>query len=314
MLGVSNTGGTAYASAISASNTGNYGDGIYVTAGYEAWGTESLGTQSLGSVGVLGSLSNSSGFSNVFYDLESDDGYSAGVWADGPDGQTAGLVATADDTYAGIFENSSSTNTTLYVYNGSSGGLGTAVRNVTSVLRAEGPEGVCGINQSGSLSCTGQVKAVVATQNGTHQVETYSVQSAENWLEDYGSGQLVNGGVTVTLDPLFAETVNTGVEFHVFLTPGGDCKGLYVANKTSTSFEVHELGGGATSIPFDFKIVAKRRGHENERLVDVTERMNFEANAAHPKPLAKPLPRKTMRANIRPASPAAKTAKAPARP
>jgi hypothetical protein len=110
-------------------------------------------------------------------------------------------------------------------------------------------------------------------------------------MEDYGSGQLSDGSATIQLEPAFAETVNTGVEFHVFLTPGGDCKGLYVINKTGASFEVHELGGGSSNIPFDYKIVAKRNGLENQRLVDVTDRMNSEAATAKFRTLDKPLPR-----------------------
>jgi hypothetical protein len=134
------------------------------------------------------------------------------------------------------------------------------------------------------MACTGQIKNLVTTHDD-RQVETYSVQSAENWLEDYGGGQLQNGSATVALDPAFANTVNTGVEFHVFLTPKGDCEGLYVANQTSTSFEVHELRKGQSNVAFDYKIVAKRSGHEAERLVDVTDRMKLEAASSHFKPL-----------------------------
>jgi hypothetical protein len=111
------------------------------------------------------------------------------------------------------------------------------------------------------------------------------VQSAENWLEDYGSGSLENGAARIALEPAFGDTVNTGVEYHVFLTPGGDCKGLYVTNKTAAGFEVHELGGGKASIPFDYKVVARRLGHETERLVDVTAQLKQEYDSAHPKPL-----------------------------
>jgi hypothetical protein len=124
---------------------------------------------------------------------------------------------------------------------------------------------------------------------------------------------LNHGGVTVNLDPVFADTDNTGVDFHVFLTPGGDCKGLYVTNKTANSFEVHELGGGTTSIPFDYKTVAKRRGHETERLVDVTDRMQSEANAARFKRLAKSLPRRAMTHN-QPTASTAKPGNAPTQP
>jgi hypothetical protein len=218
-------------------------------------------------------------------------GYDAGVWADGPSEADSALIATADYAVSGTFFNNSSANPTIRVQNDSSGGpTGLVERRIDSVIRASGPGGMCGINQTGNLACTGQMKAVVAAKNSARQLETYTVQSAENWLEDYGSGELSHGSATIQVDREFAETVNTGVEFHVFLTPGGDCKGLYVTNKTPSSFEVHELGGGTSSIPFDYKIVAKRNGLEGQRLVDVTEQMRIEAEAARPKPLAHPLP------------------------
>jgi hypothetical protein len=37
-----------------------------------------------------------------------------------------------------------------------------------------------------------------------------------------------------------AQTVNTEMDYKVFPVPNGDCKGLYVAHKTATSFEVRE--------------------------------------------------------------------------
>jgi hypothetical protein len=70
----------------------------------------------------------------------------------------------------------------------------------------------------------------------------------------------------------FASTVNSATEYHVFLTPNGDCKGLYVTNETATDFEVRELGAGKSSVAFDYRIVAKRAGYENQRLEDVTGR------------------------------------------
>lgn len=314
MLTVSNSGDT-FSSAITATNGGQYGIGISASASSDGDGIEGFGTQTAGSIGVLGALANSNGFSNSFFLLLDDDGLDSGIWADGADGQESALIATADDLDAGIFYNNSATNSTIFVVNQAGGPTGNGTRDINNgapaanaapgfgtVVRAEGFGGVCGINQMGSIACTGQVKTLAATQNGTRQVETYSVQSAENWLEDYGSGQLSHGGVTIKLDPTFVDTVNTGVDFHVFLTPGGDCKGLYVTNKTANSFEVHELGGGATSIAFDYKIVAKRRGHETERLVDVTDRMQLEATAAHFRRLPESLPRKKMMHNAPTAS------------
>ncbi len=62
------------------------------------------------------------------------------------------------------------------------------------------------------------------------------------------------------------------MEYHVFLTPRGDAQALYVSNESANGFEVRESGNGTHSVAFDYRIVAKRRGHETERLVDVTVR------------------------------------------
>jgi hypothetical protein len=70
--------------------------------------------------------------------------------------------------------------------------------------------------------------------------------------------------------------VSETADYHVFLTPRADSKGLYVINATPGSFEVRESGGGTSSLTFDYKIVAKRRGYEKQRLVDVTDRFRDE--------------------------------------
>ena len=57
----------------------------------------------------------------------------------------------------------------------------------------------------------------------------------------------------------------------MFLTPKGDCNGLYVAKESPTSFVVRELGGGVSNIGFDYRIMAKRRGYESIRLADKTK-------------------------------------------
>jgi len=61
------------------------------------------------------------------------------------------------------------------------------------------------------------------------------------------------------------------MEYHVFLTPNGDCRGLYVKQKTAASFEVHELGGGTSSVSLDYRIVALRKNFENIRMEDHTK-------------------------------------------
>jgi hypothetical protein len=153
---------------------------------------------------------------------------------------------------------------TLLLYNFGSG-EGSVLQTITN------GDNSCQITNGGDLSCTGTIKGAAQVDGGARKVSLYAMQSAENWFEDAGSGQLSNGSASIALDRTFAQTVNMGVEYHVFLTANGDCKGLYVSQKSATSFEGHELGGGGSSVAFDYRIMAKRSGYENVRLADVTE-------------------------------------------
>jgi len=116
---------------------------------------------------------------------------------------------------------------------------------------------------------------VVPAANG-RLVALYAVEAPENWFEDYGSATLSGGAATIRLEPVFTQTVNTAMSYHVFLTPKGDCRGLYVTNETEQGFEVRELNGGASNVAFDYRIIAHRRGYEHIRLADVTDRMRSE--------------------------------------
>ena len=86
----------------------------------------------------------------------------------------------------------------------------------------------------------------------------------------YGSAQLTSGSAVVVIDPDFAQTVNTSENYMVIPIPNEECKGLYITGKTATSFEVRELGGGTSSIAFDYRIVALRKNYENIRFADHT--------------------------------------------
>ncbi len=118
---------------------------------------------------------------------------------------------------------------------------------------------------SGALVATGLKSAAVKVDNGEYRL-LYAMESPETWFEDVGGGSLQNGVATVQIDPLYAQTANTQIEYRVFLTPEGDCRGLYVVNKTASSFEVRELQGGASNISFSYRIVAKRKGYEDVRM------------------------------------------------
>ena len=89
-----------------------------------------------------------------------------------------------------------------------------------------------------------------------------AVERAGNWREDFGSAQLHNGVAEVALLPSFLDTVEIQSGYHIFLTPNGDSRGLYVTQKTADGFEVREHGGGKSNIAFDYRLVARPRTPE----------------------------------------------------
>jgi hypothetical protein len=187
----------------------------------------------------------------------------AGVWGDG--GTTtanSGVLGTVDDGFAGFFVNNGSEDT-LVAWAESSSGSPFFAGNLANGTN-------CSINSSGDLSCTGSKNAVVPVDGGARTVALSAIESPMNWFEDFGSAQLVNGVAVVSLDPVFIQTVNSELDYKVFPVPNGDCKGLYITHKTATSFEVRELGGGTSSVAFDYRITALRKNYENVRFADHT--------------------------------------------
>ena len=232
--------------------------------------------------GVLGEASGASNTSTLF-------GGAPGVWGDtggASESGFVGVVGTADDNSAGNFFNNSP-QATLFVGNNSTANS----TDLVLVAKGDNTGGFCTIDVSGNLTCNGSVKGSVKVDNGSRNVALYAMQSPENWFEDAGSGQLSNGSARIELDSIFAQTVNAGVEYHVFLTPKGDSEGLYVSKETPQGFEVHEQRGGHSNIAFDYRIMAKRMGYEKVRLADLTEQLNKQ-EAQSPK----------MRRSVRPSS------------
>ena len=258
--GSGNTVGV-FGSGVDGLQGGGTTNGVYANGGQ-------YGVQSYTSAGIAGTYGVYQGPSALGGTLASVEAVWADTNLDGESVFASALLATADNAVAGDFYNNS-IYYTISAQNYGSGGSG-------DVIHAEGTGGSCTLTGNGDTSCTGVLKSVVATASsgGPQRVETYAVQSAENWFEDAGTAQLVNGAGRVNLESVFGQTVNTGVEYHVFLTPDGDCKGLYVSAKTASGFEVREHGGGASSIAFEYRIMAKRVGYENVRLKNVTERFN----------------------------------------
>jgi hypothetical protein len=123
----------------------------------------------------------------------------------------------------------------------------------------------------GDLGCSGYKSATVQTQ--THGWRNlYADESAEVYFFDRGRGQLTNGTCVINLDPMFLETVtiNDSYPMLVQITLTADCKGVFVSEKTNSSFTVRELQGGTSNATFDWEVAAKRKGYEDTRMEKIT--------------------------------------------
>ena len=105
---------------------------------------------------------------------------------------------------------------------------------------------------------TGSPKsAAVKLRDGSHRA-LYCVESPECWFEDFGRSRVVRGRARVRLDRTFAAVVRTG-DYHIFLSPEGLSHGLYVSRRTRGGFEVREQHQGKSTVPFSYRIVARRK-------------------------------------------------------
>ncbi len=128
---------------------------------------------------------------------------------------------------------------------------------------------VCTVSEDPLVGLVCSKKSAVVTTPDYGQRLLYSVESPEVWFEDFGEATLVNGEVTVSFEPIFAETVNLEEDYHVFLTPlCQDPVLLSVTKKDATGFTVRgvTLDKQLAQCAFDYRIAAKRLGYENVRL------------------------------------------------
>ena len=125
------------------------------------------------------------------------------------------------------------------------------------------------VQVTGSLTVFSGVKSAAVRTGKNEYRRLYTMESPESWFEDFGEAALRGGRATVRISADFAPLVRTG-NYHVFITPYGDCGGLFVANRTRTQFEVRELNGGKSNVRFSYRIIAKRKDIPGKRLEKVT--------------------------------------------
>jgi hypothetical protein len=147
------------------------------------------------------------------------------------------------------------------------------------VVGAGGQAGVLGLGGSpgyaglfyGDVHVSGRLTvgtlpkpAVVPHPDGTQRIVS-ALESPESWFEDFGRAEVIEGRARVELDDDFAALVGTD-DYHVFVTPEGESNGLYVSARTAREFEVRDQGEGTSTLSFSYRIVARPKGVEPDRL------------------------------------------------
>ncbi len=229
--------------------TSAYGSGVQGKSAHGFGVTGQGGSESYGVVGVVGGSKSAL--------------FGAGIWALAGGGATDGLDVqlTSPDTGSAIsVEVDTSPDGGGDVFDAQTCGIG--CQNVAS------------IDNSGDLTLGGSL-----TQEGTPFLRTRSASGrrvvafgsrlTQPSVEDTGEAQLVRGEAYVKLEPAFAETIDRGAKYLVFVTPQGDSHGLYVSRLSSEGFAVFENDHGRSTLAFDYRIVAKPYDTKAMRLPEV---------------------------------------------
>ena len=118
-----------------------------------------------------------------------------------------------------------------------------------------------GLNVNGSLHVGGSKNSVVQTSQGWLAINAY--ETAEYYFGDIGESNTGNQSkVTIGIDKIFNETVNTNVQYQVFITPYSDAH-VWVEQRYHNRFVVCSDKPNAE---FGWEIKAKRKGYEDHRL------------------------------------------------
>jgi hypothetical protein len=254
-------------------------------SGVSGGSTNGIGVEggSINSYGVKGGSGNRAGVYGV-------SGTGEGLYGRSLNGPSVGVYGASPTT--GVFGDGSRTGVTGQTTSGigvqgtSAGGIGIdgsstggiGVRGTTSSTR-RGGAAIMGIAMTataqagvfiggvvvrrgdlfvdGNLTVFGAKSAAVRFPDGSRRV-LHVIESPEAWFEDFGRARLIEGRARIRLEPQFAAAVRTG-DFHVFLTPEGNSRGLYVSAKRSTGFDVREQQGGTSNIGFSYRVVARRK-------------------------------------------------------
>lgn len=111
------------------------------------------------------------------------------------------------------------------------------------------------------LTVRGAKNAVVKTSQGWTKINAY--ETAEYYFGDLGTANTgANSLVRIDIDPIFKETVNTTIQYQVFLTSYGPGY-AWVSERTENYFAIES---NTPNLEVGYEIKAKRKGYEGARL------------------------------------------------
>jgi hypothetical protein len=110
-------------------------------------------------------------------------------------------------------------------------------------------------------------------------VTLHAPETPEFYFQDYGQATLVNGKVHVPIDPILTKNVTISEKhpLRVFIQLEGDCKGVFVTNKTASGFDVVELNGGTSNVSFQWSITCNVADAQIGNRVSKFADLRFEA-------------------------------------
>ncbi|PJB15905.1 MAG: hypothetical protein CO118_01785 [Flavobacteriales bacterium CG_4_9_14_3_um_filter_32_8] len=251
-------------------NTGMYFIGADIL-GFSTTGVERMRITNIGQVGVntpapaAGDLVSATSAAGKEWAIN---GYNALAMGSGVYAQTTN----ASNTYSAIEGSQSGAAAGGGGVYGIGNVLGTIGKANSITLQAFGVQGdndgiwaALGGWQSGPWTARkvyglGTVSTIIDGLNEGEKVTMSAPESPDILFMDFGTGQLNNGIIHVTIDPIFTKNIHVDAEhpIKIFVQLEGECNGVYVANKSASGFDVIELNGGTSNVSFSYSITANR--------------------------------------------------------
>jgi len=109
------------------------------------------------------------------------------------------------------------------------------------------------------IASSGVKSTIVKDDEGKRRL-LFCTEAPEVLFQDFGAGQLKGGTTHIDLEKLLTRSIRVDEKhpLKVFIQLEGECNGVFVTNKSAKGFDVKELQGGKSDVPFTWQIVASR--------------------------------------------------------